>query len=149
MTLTKEHKTKTSKLEEIYQDLLLNIDDNPNREGLKKTALRAAKSIQYLTKGYQEETDSIINDAIFSTQSDELVMVKNIELYSLCEHHILPFFGKCHIAYLPNGKVLGLSKISRIIDIFCKTFTDPRKSYSSNCKYYHGKSESKGGWSRH
>lgn len=96
------------------------IGEDPNREGLKDTPLRAAKSFQFLTRGYQQNVDDIVNGAIFESSMDELVIVKDIELYSLCEHHLLPFIGKCHVGYLPRGHVIGLSKIPRIVDIYAR-----------------------------
>ncbi len=105
-------------MEEFYKRILHHIGENPDRDGLIDTPRRAAKAFSYLTKGYHEDLDKIVNQAIFETSNDEMVIVKDIELYSLCEHHLLPFFGKCHVGYLPNGKVLGLSKIARIVDVF-------------------------------
>src|SRR3989338_3028107 len=98
------------------------LGDNPTREGMIKTPKRARQALEFLTKGYREDLHKIINGAIFNSDMDEMVIVKDIELYSLCEHHLLPFIGKCHVAYLPNGKVLGLSKIARIVDHFAKRF---------------------------
>ena len=105
-------------MEEFYKSLLKNIGEDVNREGLRATPMRAAKAVQYLTKGYHENIDKVVNNAIFESDNDEMIIVKNIEVYSLCEHHLLPFFGKCHVGYLPKGKILGLSKIARIVDIF-------------------------------
>ncbi len=107
-------------MEELYRKLLSEIGEDLNREGLRKTPQRAAESFKYLTKGYNEDVDKIINDALFESDASEIVLVKNIELYSLCEHHLLPFIGKCHVAYIPKGKVLGLSKIARIVDVFAR-----------------------------
>lgn len=101
-----------------YKKILTSIGEDIHRQGLKDTPARAAKAMHYLTRGYQEDLDEIINDALFESNMSELVIVKNIELYSLCEHHLLPFFGQCHVGYLPNGKVIGLSKIARIVDYF-------------------------------
>ncbi|HSV43348.1 MAG TPA: GTP cyclohydrolase I FolE [Candidatus Bathyarchaeia archaeon] len=105
-------------MEKFYRELLKLIGENPERQGLKETPRRAANAIRFLTHGYQLNLDEIVNQAIFETKNDEMVIVKDIELYSLCEHHMLPFFGKCHVGYLPNGKVLGLSKIARLVDAF-------------------------------
>lgn len=107
-------------LTENFNSILESIGENPLREGLLKTPLRAAKAMEYLTQGYHAKIDDIINGAIFESDMDEMVIVKDIELYSLCEHHLLPFTGKCHVAYIPDGKVLGLSKIPRIVDAFAK-----------------------------
>lgn len=103
-----------------YRELIDQIGEDPDREGLVDTPRRAAKAIQFLTKGYREDVDSIVNNALYQSDIDEIVIVKDIELYSLCEHHILPFIGKCHVGYLPNGHVLGLSKIARIVDMFAR-----------------------------
>lgn len=99
-----------------YQKLLENIGEDPLREGLRQTPERASKAFQYLTHGYTQNFNDLINGAIFESDNSELVIVKNIEMYSLCEHHLLPFFGQCYVGYLPNGKILGLSKIARIVD---------------------------------
>lgn len=105
-------------MEHLITQLLEEIGENPEREGLRNTPKRVRKAYQYLTRGYQQDLDAIINGAIFESDNEEMVIVKDIELYSLCEHHLLPFIGKCHVGYLPNGKVLGLSKIARIVDHF-------------------------------
>lgn len=105
-------------MKNYYKELIKLIGEDPTREGLKDTPERASRALQFLTQGYHQDLDQIINGAIFETNNDEMVIVKDIELYSLCEHHMLPFFGKCHVGYLPNGKVLGLSKIARIVDTF-------------------------------
>ena len=107
-------------MEQYYASLLKYIGEDVNREGLKKTPLRAAKAFEYLTKGYKDNLDNIVNNAIFSSDNDEMVIVKDIEVYSLCEHHLLPFFGRCHVGYLPQGKIIGLSKIARIVDVFAR-----------------------------
>ena len=107
-----------STLESIITELLSEIGENPNREGLKKTPLRVAKSWEFLSKGYSQNIDEIVNGAIFSEAYDEMVTIKDIDFYSMCEHHLLPFFGKAHVAYIPNGKVVGLSKVPRIVDMF-------------------------------
>lgn len=107
-------------MEEYYKNLLKYIGEDTDREGLRKTPLRAAKAFEYLTKGYKDDIDAIVNKAIFESDNDEMIIVKDIEVYSLCEHHLLPFFGKCHIGYLPNSKILGLSKIARIVDVYAR-----------------------------
>ena len=109
-------------MEAQFAHMIRALGDDPTREGMLKTPKRARQTMQFLTQGYREDLNKIINDAIFETHMDEMVIVKDIELYSLCEHHLLPFIGKCHVAYLPDGKVLGLSKIARIVDHFAKRF---------------------------
>ena len=96
------------------------LGENTEREGLEKTPMRAAKAMKFLTKGYEEDPKQILQSAMFSEDYNEMVIVKDIELYSLCEHHMLPFFGKAHIAYIPNGKIVGLSKIPRVVDVFSR-----------------------------
>jgi GTP cyclohydrolase I len=107
-------------LEQITKSLLESIGEDPNREGLLKTPQRVAKSWEFLSKGYEEDLDTLINNAIFEESAKDMVIVKNIEFYSLCEHHLIPFHGKAHVAYIPNGKIIGLSKIPRIIDHYSK-----------------------------
>lgn len=104
----------------LYKQILKDLGEDINREGLRDTPQRAANALRYLTKGYQEDLNQIINDALFQSDMNEMVIVKNIEMYSMCEHHLLPFLGKCHIGYLPNGQVIGLSKIARIVDYFAR-----------------------------
>ena len=107
-------------MHELYKKLLKEIGEDSDREGLRDTPERAANAMQYLTKGYQESLDDIINGALFDSDMSEMVIVKDVEMYSMCEHHLLPFFGKCHVGYLPKGKVIGLSKIARIVDFFAR-----------------------------
>jgi GTP cyclohydrolase I len=107
-------------MKDAYAQIIAAIGEDPSRPGLGGTPERAAKAMQFLTRGYRQNIDEIINGALFPTTSNEMVIVKNIELYSLCEHHLLPFIGKCHVAYLPNGVVLGLSKVARIVDMFAR-----------------------------
>lgn len=107
-------------MEELFRAILQAVGEDPAREGLLRTPHRAAKAMAFLTQGYKQSIDDIVNHAIFATTNNEMVIVKDIELYSLCEHHLLPFIGRAHVAYLPNGKVLGLSKIPRIVDMFAR-----------------------------
>ena len=107
-------------MEELFRQLIQGLGEDLTREGLRNTPKRAAAAFRYLTKGYQEDIDKVINGAIFDSDTDEIILVKNIELYSLCEHHLLPFIGKCHVAYIPHGKVIGLSKTARIVDVFAR-----------------------------
>ncbi len=100
--------------------ILNEIGEDPNREGLLNTPIRVAKSYEFLTKGYHQDVDTVINGAIFEEKYDEMVIVKDIDFYSMCEHHMLPFFGKIHVAYIPNGKIVGLSKIPRLVDMFAR-----------------------------
>lgn len=109
-----------SKLIENYESILTAIGENPEREGLLKTPERAAKAIQFFTQGYLQDAESILQSAMFQEEYSEMVIVKDIELYAMCEHHILPFFGKAHVAYIPNGYIVGLSKIPRVIDVFAR-----------------------------
>jgi len=107
-------------MEHAYRDIISAIGEDLSRPGLVDTPLRAAKAMQFLTRGYDQDVDKVINNALFPSSSEEMVIVKNIELYSMCEHHMLPFIGKCHVAYLPKGKVIGLSKIARIVDMYAR-----------------------------
>ena len=109
-----------SKIEKITKQLLTEIGEDPNREGLIKTPYRVSKAWEFFSKGYKENLDIIINGAIFNEDARDMVIVRDIEFFSLCEHHLIPFFGKAHVGYIPNGKVIGLSKIPRIIDMFSR-----------------------------
>ena len=109
-----------NKLAELYEGIIRDIGEEPSREGLQKTPERAAKAMQYLTRGYTQSAEEVVNNAIFESENNQMILVKDIELYSLCEHHLLPFIGKCHVAYIPTGKVIGLSKIARIVDMFAR-----------------------------
>ncbi|ATD00055.1 MAG: GTP cyclohydrolase I FolE [Pseudoalteromonas spongiae] len=110
------------KLAENYRQIIEAVGENPEREGLLDTPKRAAKAMEYLTKGYRQTLDEITNNAVFTSDADDMVLIQDIELYSMCEHHLLPFVGRCHIAYIPDGKVLGLSKFARIVDMFARRF---------------------------
>lgn len=106
-------------LERSFLNIIAQVDD-PTRAGLLDTPKRAAKAFEYLTRGYQQTPEEVVNDALFPSDNSEMVIVRDVELYSMCEHHLLPFIGKCHVAYLPSGKVIGLSKIARIVDVFAR-----------------------------
>jgi len=107
-------------MEKHWKAIIEAIGEDPNREGLLKTPERASKAFEFLTRGYRQDVNELVNNAIFTSDTDEMVIVRNIELYSMCEHHMLPFIGKAHVAYLPQGKVIGLSKIARIVDLFAR-----------------------------
>lgn len=107
-------------MEKEYRKIIEALGEDITRDGLRDTPARAAEALRFLTHGYQQNIDDIVNGALFESDMDEMVIVKNIELYSLCEHHLLPFIGKCHVAYMPQGKILGLSKIARIVDLFAR-----------------------------
>ena len=111
---------KPEMLETLYEQIIDNIGEDKSRQGLIKTPLRAAKAMEFLTSGYEQELNTILNEAIFDEDNDDMVIVKDIEFYSLCEHHILPFWGKCHVGYLPQKRIIGLSKIPRIVDMFAR-----------------------------
>lgn len=110
----------TEKIASVYSGIIKNLGENPEREGLQKTPERVAKALQFLTHGYDLDPKKILESALFHEEYSEMVIVKNIEVYSLCEHHMLPFFGKAHIAYIPNGTIVGLSKIPRVVDAFAR-----------------------------
>ena len=106
--------------EELVREMLVRLGEDPDREGLVRTPARVEKAMQFLVKGYQDDPDALLRKALFTVSYDEMVIVKDIEMFSLCEHHLLPFFGKVHVAYIPNGKVIGLSKIPRLIEMFSR-----------------------------
>jgi GTP cyclohydrolase I len=107
-------------MQDIIRQLLTELGEDPAREGLLDTPKRVEKSLRFLTNGYAADVDAILNNALFTVDYNEMVIVKDIDFYSLCEHHLLPFFGKCHVAYIPQGRVLGLSKVPRLVDIFAR-----------------------------
>ena len=107
-------------MEEQYRSILEMIGEDPSRSGLLDTPARAAKAMSFLTRGYGETLEQVVNNALFDSETSEMILVQDIELYSMCEHHILPFIGKCHVAYVPTGKVMGLSKVARIVDMYAR-----------------------------
>jgi GTP cyclohydrolase I len=107
-------------LADSFREILETIGEDPERQGLLKTPERAARAFEFLTQGYRQSVEQIVNNAIFDSDASEIILVKDIELYSMCEHHLLPFIGRCHVAYIPNGKVIGLSKVARIVDVFAR-----------------------------
>lgn len=110
----------TASTQDLYRELLVRIGEEPNRDGLLRTPERMEKSLKFLTRGYTMDVKEVLHEALFDVDYDEMVIVKDIEFYSMCEHHMLPFFGKAHIAYVPDGKVIGLSKIPRLVDVFAR-----------------------------
>ena len=118
--LTETPTLTSASLPELTRELLVRLGEDPEREGLVRTPERFARAFQYLTKGYQEDPTEVLKNALFSVEYDEMVIVKDIEMFSLCEHHMLPFFGKVHIAYIPKGKVIGLSKVARLVEVFAR-----------------------------
>ncbi len=108
------------RLESLARNLLVELGEDPDRDGLERTPRRVAESLRFLTKGYQEDVDQVLNGALYDVAHDEMIIVRDIEVFSLCEHHLLPFFGKCHVAYIPSRKVIGLSKIARLVDVFAR-----------------------------
>jgi len=110
----------TDRLTQLYREILLEIGEDPDREGLAKTPDRAARAFRDFTRGYTQEVETVLNQAVFSEEFDDMVIVRDIEMYSLCEHHLVPFFGSVSVGYLPQGKILGLSKIARVVDMFSR-----------------------------
>jgi GTP cyclohydrolase IA len=121
MTKTEEQNAlQTATFEELVREMLSRIGEDPEREGLVATPGRVQRAWEFLSRGYSQSTESLLNNALFTVQYNEMVIVKDIEMFSMCEHHLLPFFGKVHVAYIPNGKVIGLSKIPRLVDMFAR-----------------------------
>ena len=117
---SKENEQTNPRIEAIVHDMLAELGENPEREGLLRTPHRVAKAMEFLTSGYRKDIRTVLNNAIFDEPYDEMVIVKDIDFFSMCEHHMLPFYGKCHVAYIPNGKIVGLSKLPRIVDVFAR-----------------------------
>ncbi len=112
--------SKSNKTEELIRELLVEIGENPDREGLVQTPERVSEALRYFTQGYETDIDDVIAGAVFKEEQEEMVVLKDLDFYSLCEHHLVPFFGKCYIAYLPKDQIIGLSKIARIVDVFAR-----------------------------
>ncbi len=110
----------TQKMQGLIKDLVAELGEDPEREGLLKTPERVEKSLRYLTSGYNQDIEKVLNNAVFKENYDEMVVVKDIDFYSMCEHHMLPFYGKCHVAYIPDGRLVGLSKIPRLVEVFSR-----------------------------
>jgi len=131
-------------VEESVRELLIEYGENPEREGLLKTPSRVAHSLQFLLRGYKENPDDIVGDAMFQSDGNNMVIVRDIEVYSLCEHHLLPFYGRCHIGYIPNGKVFGVSKLARLVDCFAARLQIQERLTQQIARYVKDKSGAEG-----
>lgn len=120
MSFTTKDETPSDVLADLYREILKEVGEDPQREGLLKTPARAATAMRFFTQGYQQSLEELLNGAIFEEDNNQMVVLRDIEFYSNCEHHLVPFFGKCHIAYIPNGKIVGVSKMARIVDMFSR-----------------------------
>ena len=118
--ITKEVSTPADQLAQFYHGILTEVGEDPTREGLLKTPDRAAKAMRFFTQGYSQSLETLMNGAVFQEDNNQMIVLRDIEFYSQCEHHLVPFFGKCHIAYIPNGKIVGVSKMARIVDMFAR-----------------------------
>ncbi|MCK6371128.1 MAG: GTP cyclohydrolase I FolE [Gammaproteobacteria bacterium] len=131
-------------MEGHFREIVTLLGEDVEREGLRDTPRRAASAFHFLTRGYRQSVEDLVNGAVFTSDTDEMVIVRNIEMYSLCEHHMLPFIGKCHVAYLPEGKVLGLSKIARIVDLFARRLQIQEVLTKQIAECVHGAIQAKG-----
>ena len=120
MSPAEDSQERNPELERLIREVLKEIGENPDREGLERTPERVAKAYRYLTSGYRQDASAVLNGALFTEEYDEMVVVKDIDFYSVCEHHVLPFFGKCHVAYMPSRKIVGLSKIARLVEMYSR-----------------------------
>jgi GTP cyclohydrolase IA len=128
-------------MQELVRQLLAELGEDPSREGLRNTPKRVEKALRFLTSGYTADVDTVLNNALFTVDYNEMVIVKDIDFYSLCEHHLLPFFGRCHIAYIPQGKVIGLSKIPRLVEVFARRLQIQERMTSQIAETIRGKIE--------
>ena len=133
-------------MQDLIQRLLMELGEDPAREGLVKTPKRVDKALRFLTSGYAADIDEMLNGALFSVDYSEMVIVRDIDFYSLCEHHLLPFFGKCHVAYIPNGRVIGLSKIPRLVDIFARRLQLQERMTNQIAADDHARRSSRSAW---
>lgn len=144
MTLTEAEEEKVSLIASHLKEIITLLGENPQREGLLKTPRRAAKALWYMTRGYRQDPDAIINGAIFTHEGSRMVVVKDIEFYSTCEHHILPFFGRVAVGYVPNGKTIGLSKLARLVDYYARRLQVQERMTAQICQIVQNKLDAKG-----